>query len=290
MKINQYPNSPLCERLIALPLDQSQRWNTLFEYPFYDNIITLLITPNTKEQTNKHKTFFNYYTYVRSLFVSGQLQDLPRRSRSRVTTQAQDNRIRTQHLRDRPLPATRTAAQTIGLHGRPISSKTVIRRLRERGIRARRPYVGPVLTLRHRQARLQWCQNHRQWQARQWNGVLFSDESRFTLEKADGRTRVYRRTGERFTDACVTQVDRFRRGSVMVWGGISHAGKTALVIVRGNLNAQKYRDDILAPVVIPYLNAQPVPMTFQQDNARPHTARIKTGFLQANNVNVMAWP
>ena len=221
---------------------------------------------------------------------SGQMANMVRRSRGRVTTQVQDNGIRTRHLRNRRLPATRTAAVTIGSHNRPINAHTVIRRLQERGIRARRPYVGPVLTRRHRQARLQWCHAHRRWLVRQWNQVLFSDESRFTLEKADGRVRIYRRVGERYSDACVTEVDRFRRGSVMVWGGINHQGKTDLVVIRGNLNAQGYINDVLRPVVVPFINNQNGPVIFQQDNARPHTARVTTQFLQGNNINVMQWP
>ena len=44
--------------------------------------------------------------------------------------------------------------------------------------------------------------------------------------------------GERYSDACVTEADHLRRGSVMVWGGINHQGKTDLVVIRGNLNAQ----------------------------------------------------
>ena len=212
------------------------------------------------------------------------------RSRGRVTTQVQDNRIRTRHLRNRRLPGTRTAAVTIGSLNRPISAHTVIRRLRERGIRARRPYVGPVLTRRHRQARLQWYHAHRRWLARQWNQVLFIDESHFNLEKADGRVRVYQHVGERYSDACVTEVDRFRRGSVMVCGGINHQGKTDLVVIRGNLNAQGYINDVLRPVVVPFINNQNGPVIFQLDNARPHTARVTTQFLQGNNINVMQWP
>ena len=65
--------------------------------------------------------------------------------------------------------------------------------------------------------------------------------------------------------------------------------KTHLVIINGNLNAQCYRDEIQAPVVIPYVNANPNAI-FQQDNARPHTARLTTQYLQANNVDVMEWP
>ena len=40
--------------------------------------------------------------------------------------------------------------------------------------------------------------------------------------------------------------------AMMVWGGIAHSGKTHLVIVYGNLNDQKYGDDILAAVVLPF--------------------------------------
>lgn len=77
--------------------------------------------------------------------------------------------------------------------------------------------------------------------------------------------------------------------SVMVWAGINNNRKTNLVVIDRNLNAQRYRDEILAPVVIPYVNANPNAI-FQQDNARPHTARLTTQYLQANNVDVMEWP
>ena len=75
----------------------------------------------------------------------------------------------------------------------------------------------------------------------------------------------------------------------MVWAGINNNRKTNLVIINGNLYAQRYRGKILAPVVIPYVNVNPN-ATFQQDNARPHTARLTTQYLQANNVDVMEWP
>ncbi len=55
-----------------------------------------------------------------------------------------------------------------------------------------------------------------------WRGVLFTDESRFSLYRADGRQRVWRRVGERFAD--VNAVDRVAHGGggVMVWAGLWH--------------------------------------------------------------------
>ena len=68
-----------------------------------------------------------------------------------------------------------------------ISKQTVLRRLRQarQPIRPRRPYVGQMLTARHRAARLQWAQRHFLWGRQQWARVLFSDESRFNLSHHD---------------------------------------------------------------------------------------------------------
>jgi len=59
-------------------------------------------------------------------------------------------------------------------------------------------------------------------------------------------------------------------GSVMVWGGISFAGKTRLVVMNGTMNAQRYRDEIPDPVAIPYVQNMGVGSILQDDNAR-HT-------------------
>jgi hypothetical protein len=47
--------------------------------------------------------------------------------------------------------------------------------------------------------------------------------------------------------------DSFGGGSIMVWAGICHVGRTQLKIVQGTLNVVKYRDDILYPIVLPFL-------------------------------------
>jgi len=82
------------------------------------------------------------------------------------------------------LAAVRSAATVIGRRGR-IGSDTVHRRLRSAGLRARRPYVGPILTQGHRAGRLSWDTCHRYWLLQHWHGVLLSDESRIHLRNAD---------------------------------------------------------------------------------------------------------
>ena len=107
----------------------------------------------------------------------------------------------------RRLTAIDCALNIRGNHGLPINSKAVRNRLRELGIRARRPYVGPHLTPARRQRRMVWVAAHapRRFPLRQWRQVFFTDESRLSLYRSDGGQRVYRRNSERFADACVVE-------------------------------------------------------------------------------------
>ncbi|KAL1274382.1 hypothetical protein QQF64_027196 [Cirrhinus molitorella] len=185
---------------------------------------------------------------------------------------------------------TTTARVTPGTHNPSISAQTVRNRLREAGLRACRPVVRQVLTRHHQQQRRLWAQTHLRWTRQEWQKVLFTDESRFCLTRGDGRIRVYRRRNERYTEACTLERDRFGGGgSVMVWGGISHHHRTELVVIAGNLNALRYREDILLPHVVPFMHTHP-DMILQQDNATSHTARSVREFLHDSNVNVLPWP
>ena len=76
----------------------------------------------------------------------------------------------------------------------------------------------------------------------------------------------------------------------MVWGGITAHNRTELVIIDGNLNAARYHDEVLAPVVLPFMQRHGPGVNLQQDNARPHAARIVQQYLQQQQVDVLPWP
>jgi hypothetical protein len=70
-------------------------------------------------------------------------------------------------------------------------------------------------------------------------------------------------------------------GSVMVWGGISYDGSTDLYVIRnGSLTGIRYRDEILAPIVILYAGAIDNDFILMDDNATHHRARIVHEYLQ----------
>ncbi|GFX22777.1 transposable element Tcb2 transposase [Trichonephila clavipes] len=73
----------------------------------------------------------------------------------------------------------------------------------------------------------------------------------------------------------------------MVWEVIAYDSLSTLIVMRGTLTGKRYVDDILQPHVGPFLNGLPGAI-YQQDNARPHTARIAQDFLR--HFNNLPWP
>ena len=110
---------------------------------------------------------------------TGSSNDRPRSGRPCITTPGKDRYIWVFHLRNRTVFASTTAVGIPGL--RWISSQTVRNRLRQHGIRPRRPYFGAVFTPLHRRERVRWCNRLRGWTFRNWRRIWFSDESRFLL-------------------------------------------------------------------------------------------------------------
>ncbi|GFT99369.1 transposable element Tcb2 transposase [Trichonephila clavipes] len=91
------------------------------------------------------------------------------------------------------------------------------------------------------------------WNDTEWQNVLLSDESRFVLGTDDNRVRV--------------------------WRYPAYDSRSTLIVMHGTLTDQRYVDDILQPHVGTFLNGLPGAI-FQQDNARPHTARVAQDFLR----------
>ncbi|GFU84435.1 transposable element Tc1 transposase [Trichonephila clavipes] len=146
--------------------------------------------------------------------------------------------------------------------GHPVPSReTIRRRLTEVGLRSRRPLRRLPLTLHHRQCRLDFCRPRATWSVTDWRRVIFSDESRFSLSADDHRTR---------------DLEAHRP-----------AVRSGIYCRAAYSNFTRYVDDILTPIVLPMLSSRPGAI-YQQDNARPHTARLSQQCLQG--YDVLPWP
>ncbi|GFS92460.1 transposable element Tc1 transposase [Trichonephila clavipes] len=84
----------------------------------------------------------------------------------------------------------------------------------------------------------------------EWNEAVFTDESRICLQHHDDRIRFWRHRGERMLNTCVV-----------------------------------HRHTSLAPIIMGLVTA-----IFQQDNARPHGARIVQRFFVNHQIELLPWP
>ncbi|GFW75327.1 transposable element Tcb2 transposase [Trichonephila clavipes] len=113
------------------------------------------------------------------------------------------------------------------------------------------------------------------------------DKSRFNLSSDDSRVRVWRPRGERLNPAFAVQRHNTPTAGVMVWGAIAYNTRSALVLIHGTITAQLYVHDILQAHVLPLMQRLPGAI-FQQDNARPHKARVSQDCLCT--VTILPWP
>ncbi|UYV67797.1 hypothetical protein LAZ67_5002100 [Cordylochernes scorpioides] len=151
----------------------------------------------------------------KQFFETGTIKRKEGSGRKRKTDTSENRYLVVTAKRHREMTAIQLSNELSSATGTRISRQTVYRRLHEGALYARRPMVCIPLTSAHRRARLNWCLEHHAWTHDQWANVLFSDESRFSLNTDSRRTPFH------------------------IFSG-------------GTLTAQRYRDEILEPYLRSY--------------------------------------
>ncbi|GBN00908.1 hypothetical protein AVEN_114787-1 [Araneus ventricosus] len=108
--------------------------------------------------------------------------------RPRVTTPNEDRYLAVTAKRNRRSTASDLSRQLSSATGTTVSRQTVYRRLGHIGLYARRPVRCVPLTATHCRLRLACSREHALWTPQQWSCVMFSDESRFSLQSDSRRT------------------------------------------------------------------------------------------------------
>jgi transposase len=272
----EIPNSPHTRRIKII---------TLFKEKRSSNYIASKVPCSRQTVHNVVKHFKKY----------GHVKDAPRSGRPKKTTPDQDARIMELTQENRWLAPTlllEKIAQDIGIG---MSIKTMHRRLHEGGFHRCVPTKKPLLTDKHMAIRLNWCWEREGWTLEDWNLVHWSDESRFSLFKKDGRKRVYRRCYEKLLSECITKTVKFDGGSVMLWGWISwEEGVGKLVECpkktkdSPGMNAAAYQEILEEHYLDFHRRCAGI---FQQDGASCHTAKTTRKWMVDNGMQYFdVWP
>nr|CAH7759891.1 unnamed protein product [Callosobruchus chinensis] len=118
---------------------------------------------------------------IRRYKETGEVNSRSPTCRPTVTTRPEDRYIAQLARRERSVTVPVLRSHFQRTFNRVISTATILRRVLASGLRCRRPLRVPLLTARHRTARLQWARAHQDWLLPQWRNVLFSVQSRFGL-------------------------------------------------------------------------------------------------------------
>ena len=155
-------------------------------------------------------------------------------------------------------------------------------------IRKRKPFV----SLQNRRKRVQWSKAMRDWQAKDWENVVFTDECRFSLSNASKTMRVWRKKGE--DDNPEHYAPKFSNSiSVMFWESVWPKWVGKLAVCDGNINAEKYIEilqDNLFQGTKSMLGKTGEAFIFQHDNAPPHKAIFTKIYLRIRKISVLPWP
>lgn len=173
--------------------------------------------------------------------------------------------------------------------GVQASSRTIRRRLlKDFGLAARHPAKKPLLTEQQRLKRLKFCKKYEHWSPKDWEKVLFSDET-IICQFGAPATMVRRPSGERFNPRYTVRTVK-HSPKIMIWGCFSHAGRGSLyfVDVGKTVNALEYKKILMSkvPIAMRIHNCR----VFQHDSAPAHTAVSVRQWLATNGIQVLEWP
>lgn len=96
--------------------------------------------------------------------------------------------------------------------------------------------------------------------------------------------RVWRHPRKSYAECISVQYDSYRRGSVIVWLGICIDSRPERHVAKYTLTAQKYRNEILRPILRSFGGAFNAVFLLVQDNARAHPAIICMDFLDEEEI------
>ncbi|GFT14993.1 transposable element Tcb2 transposase [Trichonephila clavipes] len=160
------------------------------------------------------------------------------------------------------------------------------------GLYARRPVRYVPHTATHCRLRLTWSREHALWTPQQWSCVMFSDESKFSLQSDSRRTLIWRAPGTRYHQDNTIELHRYGCAGWLarVWGGIILGSRTDLHAQSVTMTGHICRDVILEQHVRLFRGAMGAEFLFMDDNARLHRANIVDECLQSEDITRMDWP
>ena len=174
----------------------------------------------------------------------------------------------------------------------PLSPSTVCPKLKKAGLKAVVKTKRPLLSAKHRKARLDFAHAHKDWTLDDWKRVVWSDETKINRLGSDGRKWAWKKPGEGLSDRLVEGTAKFGGGSIMIWGCMTWEGVGYATKIDGRMDSDLYlqilKDELLNS--LEHYGLNPPDIIFQQDNDPKHTSKKVKKWLGEQEFRTMVWP
>lgn len=186
----------------------------------------------------------------------------------------------------------------------PVSVSTIKRALHDTGLHAKKVIKKPLLTKRHRKARLEFARKYEDFTEDDWKRVIFTDESKINRLHSDGKKYVWIES-QKDPKIPASDIDPKRvlptvkhgGGNIMVWSCMTWYGPGFITKIDGGLNAELYveilKDEFMQTVE--YYGIDKDTYIFQQDNDPKHTSKLAKAYLESQGLTeergrYLFWP
>lgn len=228
---------------------------------------------------------------IKKFATHGTVANLPGRGRKRKVDERLQRRI-VRMVDKQPQTSSKEIQAVLQAQGASVSARTIRRHLNEMKRYGRRPRRTPLLTQRHKKARLQFAKMYLSKPKSFWENVLWTDETKIELFGKAHHSTVYRKRNEAYKEKNTVPTVKYGGGSKMFWGCFAASGTGCLDCVQGIMKSEDYQR-ILGRNVGPSvrkLGLRPRSWVFQQDNDPKHTSKSTQKWMATKRWRVLKWP
>lgn len=217
--------------------------------------------------------------WIRVYRETGDVEEKKSPGRPRKTSQQEDQEL-VKLMENNKESSLKNFSQQLKTKGYSLSYSTIRRRLIEEGLKFTSPTSKPFLTEIQKIDRLRFAKQNK---IRNWNNVLFTDET--TISLSPRNKKIWRRRRERVYKR------RFKHYSkIHMWGCFSKFGFGKIYLFKENLTGAKLTDIYKTTLLPSSKMIKSSNWMLLEDNDPKHTSKVAEAWREKNHIDRIAWP
>ena len=138
--------------------------------------------------------------------------------------------------------------------------------------------------------RLAFAQKYCGWTIKEWERVVWTDESTFEVGKNSRQVHVWRNAYERYSSSCIVPTFKSGRTSLMIWGAFAGGQKSQLVFMPKDRRSAKDFVEVVYNVELLHFMSRVPQGLLMEDGALVHRSKVCEQWRQIHLLEKLDWP